>query len=388
MRTNAYRKAWLPVAAAVVAATVMSGCSSSGSGGSPSTGSNPTSAGASVASGSGVSAALKASVASYTKTPTTIRQTVPLTGKVPTDKTWVVITCELPQCHQISDGALAAAKAAGVPTKLLSYMTTDATTMVSAMKQALTFHPFAVSPIGLTQAVWNPLQSQYKSAGVSITPLDVGDTTPSDVVTQGSGSQLDFARGGSNMADYVIADSNASAHILVQDVPAFAVLKAYGDGFRDEISKQCSNCKVTSLNVTPAQVASNGVVSAVVAALQKDHSIKYLASTDGTFLTGISTALKAAGLSGIKIVGGSPSINNLTDLKSGNTLAWTGADEEQYGWVGMDIVLRTALKMTVPSADSGSVLQILTKDNVGTPSPTGLSAPKDYQAQFEKLWGV
>jgi len=313
---------------------------------------------------------------------------VKLSGKIPTDKPWVVITCELPQCKTISDGAQAAATAAGVTMKLLSYKTTDGTTMTSAMKQALTYNPFAVSPVGFTQTVWDSLQPQYKAAGVIITTISTGDTVPSDVVTQGASDQIDYTSGGKTMGNYVIADSNAAAHILVQDVPAFAVLKAYGDGFKGQIKAACTACVVSDLDIAPAQLATGSLVPAVVAALRKDPSIKYLVSTDGAFLVGISTALKAAGLDGIKIVGGSPDINNLTALKSGDQAAWTGAAENQSGWVALDIIGRTVLKMPVAPVDGGRVTQVFTQDNVGVPSATGMSEPADYQAQYLKLWGL
>ena len=230
---------------------------------------------------------------------------MPLTGKIPTDKPWVIITCELPQCQVLSNGALDAGKAAGVPTKLLSYKTTDGTTLTSAMKQALTFKPIAVSPVGFSQAVWQSLIPQYKSAGVIITSIALGDNAEvPGVVTTGSGSQLDYNASGKVMADFVTADSNANAHVLVQDVPAFAVLKAFGDGFKAELPKACKACKITPLDLAPAQLSTNSLVPGIIAALQKDKSIKYLVATDGAFLVGISAALKAAGLNGIKIVGG------------------------------------------------------------------------------------
>lgn len=355
-----------------------SGSSSSGSSGSASSGS---------ASSSEVQAAGKA-IEPYLKVPEKINQSEPLKAKLPTDKTWVIITCQLPQCKLISDGALDAAKTAGVPTKLLSYQTTDGTTLTNAMKQALDAKPFAVSPIGFSQTLWDGLQPQYKAAGVSITPIALGDTKTSEVVTEGSASQVDYGADGGRMANYVIKDSSAAAHVLVMDVPAFAVLKAYGEGFKEVMAKGCSACKVTPLDLAPAQLASNGVVPAVVSALQKDKSVKYLAATDGAFLVGINPALTAAGLSDIKILGGSPDINNLNALKQGTQTAWTAAAEDQYGWVALDIIGRKLNGQQIPPADGGRVSMIATKDNVGTPSPTGLGAPKDYRDQYKKLWGL
>ncbi len=390
MKVSPQRKTWSLIAVAMAAALTLSGCGGSSSKPSSSAPTETPTASSPAATdpAAAETAAAKAAVAPFLTTPTTINQSVPLTGKIPTDKPWVIITCELPQCQVISNGALAAAKAAGVTTKLLSYKTTDGTTLTSAMKQALEAKPFAVSPVGFAQAVWDSLQPQYKAAGVIITPIATGDTKSSDVVTTGAASQLDYTAGGKAMADFVIADSNAAAQILVQDIPAFAVLKAYGDGFKAQITSACSGCKMTNLDNAPAQLATNSIVPSVIAALQKDKSIKYLASTDGAFLIGINSALKAAGLEDVKILGGSPDINNLTAAKNGTQAAWTGAAEDQYGWIALDIIARQTLGMTIPDGNGGRVTQILTKDNVGTPSPVGLSAPADYVDQYKKLWGL
>ncbi|MCW2616517.1 MAG: hypothetical protein JWN08_3511 [Frankiales bacterium] len=355
--------------------------------------SDSTSSGASAAASSGSDnsaevEAAKADLEGFLVKPTKINQTEPLTKPIPTDKPWVIITCELPACKIIADGALDAAKTAGVPTKVLSYKTTDATTLTTSMKDALGMDPLAVSPIGFTQAVWDGLQPQYKAKGVKITPIAVGDTTPSDVVTEGSASQVDYSRGGELMANYVIADSGGTAKILLQDVPAFAVLKAYADGFEKTIKSGCKACTISRLDLAPAQLASNGIVPAIVSALQKDKSIDYLATSDGAFLIGINASLKAAGLDGLKIVGGSPDVNNLKALQNDSQTAWTAAAEDQYGWVALDIIGRTLNGQEVAPAGGGRSTLVTTKENVGEPSSSGLDAPADYRDQYKKLWGL
>ncbi len=390
LQVDSRRKPLLLLTMALAGTTLLSACGSDSKTASPSasSGAGSSSGSSSGSASSGEVKTASAAVEKYLTVPTKINQLEPLKTKLPTDKPWVVITCELPQCKTISDGALDAAKAAGVPTKLLNYKTTDGTSLTNAMKQALDAKPFAVSPVGFSQALWDSLQPQYKAAGVSITPIALGDTKTSDVVTEGSASQVDYNADGGRMANYVIKDSSAAANVLVMDVPAFAVLKAYGDGFKSTMAKGCSACKVTPLDLAPAQLASNGVVPAIVSALQKDKTIKYVAATDGAFLVGINPALTAAGLKDIKILGGSPDINNLNALKQGTQTAWTAAAEDQYGWVALDIIGRKLNGQQIPPADGGRVSMIATKDNVGTPSPTGLAAPADYRDQYKKLWGL
>lgn len=380
MQLDGLHKKVSMLGAAALAAGLLAACGSDSETASPPA--DAPSAGASTEASAGGAdnaevEAAKANLEGFLTKPTKVNQSEPLTKPIPTDKPWVVITCELPACKLISDGALAAAKTAGVPTKVLSYKTTDATTLTTAMKDALKANPFAVSPVGFTQAVWDGVQPAYREKGVIITPIATGDTTPSDVVTQGSASQVDYERGGELMANFVIADSGAKAKILLQDVPAFAVLKAYGDGFEKGIKAGCKACTITELDLAPAQLASGGIVPAIVSTLQKEKDVDYLAATDGAFLVGINASLKAAGIQDLKIVGGSPDINNLQQLLDGTALAWTAAAEDQYGWVALDIIGRTVNGQKVEPAGGGRSSMVATKENVGTPSASGLDAPTE-----------
>src|SRR3978361_1732350 len=83
---------------AVLGTALLSACGSNGKTASSSTPLASGSGGASsAASSSEVDTASKA-IEAYLQVPTKINQSEPLTKKLPTDKTWVLITCELPQC--------------------------------------------------------------------------------------------------------------------------------------------------------------------------------------------------------------------------------------------------------------------------------------------------
>lgn len=368
-------------ALAAVALAVLAAC------GSPAS-TSASSQGAVTATGAALDTvkAAKAAVAEFEKVPTKINATVPLTGKV-NSGTYVVIGCELPQCKVISDGATAAARAIGWQVKYLQYATTDGATLTSAMKEALTYSPIAVSPIGFSQALWTQLQPDYKAAKVPIVPIAVGDVKTSDVVTLGSSSQVDYGRSGELMANWFTADSGAAGKALVMDVPAFAVLKAYGDAFKAKVPQVCKACSVTALDIAPAQLATNGVVPAIVSALQKDPSITYLVATDGAFLSGLPAAMAAAGITTVKIAGGAADISNSQALVAGTEAAWTLEPTDQFGWVAVDIAARTLLGMPVEQDKILRPQLLATKDNVGTPA-NFLAAPTDYQAQYKKLWGM
>ncbi len=334
--------------------------------------------------------AAKAEAAKYLTAPTKINQTEKLTGKVPSG-TVVIIGCELPQCNVISDGAKAAAAAIGWKTEYLQYdaLGDGAATLHQAMVDALAMKPIVVMPIGFSQQVWQDLVPDFEKAGVVITSMADGDNAPGGAVTIGASNASDYIKSGEIMAQWFTADSGGTGKALVQDTPAYAVLKKYGDGFKAKVAEICSGCSVTPLDIAPAQLAD--AVPTVVSALQKDPSIKYVIATDGAFLAGLPAALKAANITGVQIAGGAADVNNMTELTTGGNAAWTAEPPQQFGWVAVDIAAKTLLKMPITAdADGGRPQMLVTKENVGSPDdwPLGLKFPADYQDQFKALWGV
>jgi ABC-type sugar transport system substrate-binding protein len=251
----------------------------------------------------------------------------------------------------------------------------------------LRYHPVGVSLTGTSPALWSSVLPTYKAAGVPIIPASVGPVqvqAPVAATVDGLGAYTVPAKG---IADWFIAQSNASGHVLLVDIPSFPVLKETATAVSAEIASQCPNCKVSDFDATIAQVDANGVVSAAVSQLQRDPSIKYVISTDGVFISGLASAAKAAGISGLRIGSTIGGIVNEQDILAGSesaTLPWPGVVE---GWVIIDAAARVSEGMSVPDGDDNTAIQLLVKGNFTTPQES-LLAPADYPAQFEKLWLV
>ena len=147
--------------------------------------------------------------------------------------------------------------------------------------------------------------------------------------------------------------------------------EAYGDSVKSPIKKICAKCEVTPLDIAPAQLATNGLVPAVVSALQKDPSIKYLITPDGAFIGLLPSALKAAGIEGVKIAGGAADINNTQALVSGTEAAWTLEPTDQFGWVAVDIAAHRSLGMAIEEDKIGRPQQLARR----TSGPRPTSSP-------------
>jgi ribose transport system substrate-binding protein len=372
-------RTWGLAAGIVPALLVAAACSSSG-------GSTAAPSGSASASSTAVSTA-QATVKQYEAAPSTIPQTTPLTHAVTKGKTFVDLECENTQCHDIATGVQAAGKAIGWNVKLINYNDTQPATLTAAFQQALQYHPVGVSLTGTSPALWSGVLPEYKAAGVPIIPASVGPIqvqSPVAATVDGTGAYTVPAKA---IADWFIAQSNASGHVLLVDIPSFPVLKETATAVSAEIASQCPNCKVSDFDATIAQVDANGVVSAAVAQLQRDPSIKYVISTDGVFISGLATAAKAAGISGLQIGSTIGGIVNEQDILAGSesaTLPWPGVVE---GWVIIDAAARVSEGMSVPDGDDNTAIQLLVKGNFTAPQES-LLAPADYPAQFEKLWLV
>ena len=368
------------LAAGIIPAVVIAAaCSSQGNDTATSSGSS--------SGGSAAVSSLLATVKQYEAEPTTIPQKTPLAHPVKKGQTFVDLECENTQCHDIATGVQAAGAAIGWNVKLINYNDTQPNTLIAAFHQALQYHPVAVSLAGTSPSLWAGVLPEYKQAGVPIIPASVGPVTVADPIAATVDGQGAYTGPAKVIADWFIAQSNASGHVLLVDIPSFPVLQETATMVAAEIAAKCPKCQVSRFDATIAQVDSNGVVSAIVSQLQREPSIKYVISTDGVFISGLASAAKAAGITGLQIGSTIGGIVNEQDILAGSesaTLPWPGVVE---GWVIIDAAARVSEGMTVPDGDNDNPVQLLVKGNFTTPQES-LLEPTDYPAQYKKLWLV
>jgi ribose transport system substrate-binding protein len=369
----------VPVAAAVLLAS----CSSSSSTSSSSSASS--SAPASSGGSSQVSAAQQ-KVTAAQAVPSAILQTTPLTSRPAPGKTIIWLKCELSQCADIGSGAAAAAQALGWKYEAINWTSSDPTTLISAMGQALQQHPYAVGFSGTPEAVWQSQIPAFVKAGVKLIPVVTGPlSVQSPVIPTEIG---DFTSAGESLGDWMIADSGGTGNALLVDTPAFPILTGIVTGAQEAISAGCPGCKTTSLNGTLAEVTGGQFVPAIVTVLRKDPSIKYVIDSDLLFITGLSSALKAAGITGVKITGGQPEPADLSAIQSGTEAAAALNNNVLLGWVVVDALARASEGMAVPPGDGGVPIQLLTKSNISSTDLNTYAAPTNYQQLFMTLWKV
>ena len=329
-----------------------------------------------------------AATAQALRAPTRIGLRTELRAVPPKGKTIVFLECsDIPQCAEFLPGVQKGAAALGWKVKVLSFTTANPSSLISAMQQALQYKPVAVSMSGMSESIWGSEVPAYKKAGVAIIPMVAGPISVNPTVPVGLMTPGDEMAAGRIIGNWFIQDSQAAGHALMVDVPTFAVLKEYTDGVVSQIKSHCTMCVVTSMDASLSEVGSNGVVPAVVAAIQANPSIKYVLFSDGAFDTGLTAALKTIGRTDVKIAGGSPSIQDEQALITGQESAWTGQAYSYIGWMFVDAAARLVEKLPIPVGDGGVPQQLLMASNVGKPS-NDLIEPSNYPSLFKKLWRV
>jgi ribose transport system substrate-binding protein len=373
------------VLAAILA--VMTACSSSGG---TATGSSSTAVGSSGSPTlSGGVAQAKANVAAAENFPTTIPVTDPLPSKPPTGKTIVFLQCEEQSCPLEGQGLQAAARTVGWNVKILNFQAVNPATLVTALKTALQYHPVATVFSGVPQDVWKFVQPAYKVAGAVIIPSALATEPTGEAVLPGRNYAQAESDLGSLLADAVIANADGEpAESLLVSVPAYTVYLPLVAAYKDETAKLCPGCKADELDLTLPQLQAGDLDSAVVSAVKRNPSIKYIVSVNGAFIDGLPDALKSAGLEGrYKIVSGKGASLDQQNVLDGKELETVNSSFLMAGWQDMDEAIRYAMGLPIPAGDHRVVPLLLTKDNIGTPADS-YDRPIDYAAQFEKLWLV
>ncbi len=371
---------------AIVLALAACGSSSSSSSASSagSSGSTGTSASnASASSGSGSVSAASAALTPYKSLPTKINITTPLKSAPPKGKTVVMLGTNNPSNVIIQQGMAKLAKDAGWSFSVASYDPANPGTFTQAETTALSKHPQYLVEAGL------PLSAAQlataKNAGAkwildSVYPVQVKDPVIGQVDAYAQDALM-----GKIIADYFITDSGGKGNAVIEHIPSYPILDGFTTGFGNEVKAQCPGCKTSTTNITIPDLAAGKVPSTLVSALRSNSSANYLVFDDGPFADGITSALSAAGLSKVKVIGEAADQAGLAALKNGTEAAWTGFDPGYQALENMDIAFRDSEGVTIPvDQEAQQPTQLLTKDTIGTTS--NWTAPTDAEAQFLKLW--
>ena len=267
--------------------------------------------------------------------------------------------------------------------QLASYDPANPATFNSAIDTALTKHANYIVEAGIpvTPAILQKVE--HAGAKLAVTAVYPIAVKPPVIAN----TSADNSTQGNLMADYFVSDSNGKGNAVIEHVPGYAILDGFTNAFTARVKALCPGCTTTTTNVTLPELAAGQLVPTVISALKRNPSANYVVFDDGPFATGITSALAAAGLSKVKVIGEAADSAGLAALRAGTEAAWTGYSSPYATLQVVDAMFRDAEGLPIPQAQEGvQQTQLLTKANVG--SITEWNYPTDALQQFKALWKV
>jgi ribose transport system substrate-binding protein len=197
------------------------------------------------------------------------------------------------------------------------------------------------------------------------------------------------------LMDWITADSNSKATIVVNQSADGAAPAAYVAAGKKELSAECPDCKLVTNDVTTANFSL--VPSSTSSALLKNPDANYLFVQFDQYLQASQGGVQQSGRTDLKIVTGSASLSTLQALAKGGQLAAVVAqDVNVQAYQLADAMIRMI------SGTSGADLpkyvipsRLFTADNIKSITLTAAAqatgewfGATTFVDQFKKLWGA
>jgi ribose transport system substrate-binding protein len=274
---------------------------------------------------------------------------------------------------------------------------------VSSMNEAIAAKPSLIilnTALDPNQVL--PEVEQAKAAGIPVIATHFYDQTASIAFHSSCGGPFTLCNDGLTASvnapfdlatkteiDWIIANSNAHAHILL--IAASDVSPSVGmvNAARAEVKARCSGCKLTIANLS-VSVWTTQIPTVVETALARDSNLKYVLP-EFDFgapyaVTGITTAGKARKVKVVTYNGTQSVLKMVEDKQSvavdvGEPLNW-------LAYAFMDQAFRV-LSGVKPSANEHTPIRVFMSSNVaatGTPPTVTGGYGNAYIQGYEKLW--
>jgi ribose transport system substrate-binding protein len=195
--------------------------------------------------------------------------------------------------------------------------------------------------------------------------------------------------------NWVIADSNAAADVLVVKLTDNPAVEMYADqGILATYQDGCPDCTVQVIEINSGQ--RDRLQSLVSAALVANPKIGYVQAQFDQFVSGITQGIQSAGRDDVKIASVDATLSTLQNLASGGPArSVVGYNRQAMGWYMADAVVRmTAGQPSVQNLEM-PFRRAFNESNIAglelTPAAEADGSwfgDADYQDKFLALWGA
>ncbi len=378
------------IASAMLVTAVLAGCASGGPAdpGSPSASSSLS---PEAAAAEQLAAAMTEEVQYSEPLGTPLPEPIDLTGKT---VYYIPLSLKVPYFTQELNAATEGLEAAGAAVRGCDgAFTPDA--IVGCMDQAIGAGAAAVITSGFPYEMTTSGYDRLTSAGIPVllavaAPPADGNARPG----------LHYLEGGYNtwpqgetVARAIVADSDATAHVLYVRLVDSDALKNTGQAALDTFEESCSGCVVTVKEIAGARTAE--VTDIVSGALITDPTIDYVFPQNASMLSYAITGVQNANATGRVKFGTTTGTLAALQVQKSNPaiIANAGGNTNYFGWTVADAAVRMLAGVEVPTTYPSAV-RLFTESNIDS-LDLSPEAEADgswfgstvYKDEFLTLWG-
>jgi len=224
-------------------------------------------------------------------------------------------------------------------------------------------------------------------------PFVIRDQAPRDSDVPGISTYIstDPEVGGKAIADWIKADSDGKASVLVTSAPGYQDLIDRAKVIVDTLKSECSGCTVETADITAATMGTS-LAPLITNRLQKNPKIDYVWGTEDCCVSFIQQGIRQAGKSDtVKLLSMTGYPDQMKQIKSGEVALEMATPASFESWLTVDSLAR--LMADVPTEKYWRLPQrIWTKVNIDEATPevftVGWNTEFDYESAFKKMWGM
>lgn len=320
-------------------------------------------------------------VAKYTAVPSHLLQATPIAKKATSGKTLDLLVCGVPVCAEFNNAASQAASLLGWKIQKIS-LGVSPQEFSNAYNQAVQNKPDMVIGSGLPRTLFNTQLTELEKMNIPVIEWSSGITPVPGHLWVAADNPL-YEASGMMLAEFVAADSKLKGEMVTYSVAQYPMTQIMVHTLQEYGPKICSGCKFTLEEVPVTDIGKLGPV--VTGYIQQHPGTKYVFCGFGDLCQGVGEALKAAGLSSVKVLTRDSSTTDFENIKNGLEWAAMPLPIYQTGWQIIDLAQRIFNKESTEGTRL-SPIQIVT--SVSNPSSKTIGAAPNFEEQYKQLWKI
>lgn len=292
----------------------------------------------------------------------------------------------IPFIATIASGVKAAAAAAGMKAVIFDGKG-QVNTFNQGVSEAVSQKASGIILQGINPALVSGPLAQAKAAGIPVIDSLNGD--PTQPLSPGvlAHVTVDYTQGGKLMADWVIAASKGTAHVVIFTSSIYTIYQNMVAGFKAEFAKLCPvNCKIDAVeNVQPTQVATQ-LRGVTATAISRYPDAKYFVPFYDAMVTYMLPSIQQVNAK-VAIISHDGVTANLGIIRNGGIQKAdvSNPPTAAMGWAEVDEIGRLIAGLkAVPEA---LPQQLFVKANVGTSDAGLFPGYANYQPDYKAVWG-